>query len=269
MSNKNLSIDENDEVSLDNRANRENDVGSSSRGTDNRMSSNEKPIKVTLEFINEVILDYLTNIIGPSVNENNQLMKVPVMYGNPERWSTARRDGVIRDETTSKLLTPLIMIRRVNVSRAPHANPNNKYMYMALSNKWNPRNAYDKHAVINRVTPSRSLMAVMVPDYVDLTYEVLIWTNYQEQMDEIIEQINIEADEYWGVKNNYKFRVKIDEFQSNTELPPSQDRVVRTSFTMKIGAYLVPEKMISNFKMSSTNFKTYTAKKTVVFDEIL
>lgn len=182
---------------------------------------------------------------------------------------SARKDGVVRDEVTSKLLTPLIMLKRTNITRSQPTNPNNKYMYTTLENRWNARNAYDKHAVRNRVTPSRSLIAVMVPDYIDLTYEVLLWTNYQEQMDSLIEQINIEADDYWGEKNNYKFKVSIDEFQNTSELPASQDRVVRTSFTMKISAYLIPERLVSNFKLASTNFKTYTSKKIVVFNEII
>jgi len=244
--------------------------GSTNRGYDNKFEgSDPAPLQVTLEFINDTIMDYFQNTIKPSIDDNGNLRPVDVLYGTAERWATVRKDGFLRDSMNNKLLTPLIMLRRTNVSRSQPMNPNNKYLYTTLDTGWNVRNVYDKFAVLNGITPSRQLRKVMIPDYMELTYEVVLWTEYQEQMDRLIEQINIEAEEFWGKRNNFKFRVNINEFVSQADLPASGDRVIRTTFQMKVNAYLIPERMVKNFKLMSTSEKTYTAKKVVAFTEVV
>jgi len=37
---------------------------------------------------------------------------------------------------------------------------------------------------------------------------------------------------------------------------------------MKVSAYLIPERMVKNFALASTNAKNFTVKKTVDFEEI-
>lgn len=244
-------------------------IGSTNRGEDTRYESNEPRVKITLEMINEIIIDYLKNTIAPTIVENEVSRAVPVLYGTPERWVTVRQDGAIRDPDSAKALAPMIMLRRTSVARGKPLNPNNKYMYTTMENRYNSRNVYDKHLRSNGITPSRGVIGVMVPDYMDLTYEVLLWTESQVQMDTLIEQINVESEEFWGNRNNYKFKVTIDEFTNISELPSSTDRLVRNTFNMKINAYLIPERFVENFTLSSTNFKAYTAKKVVTFIELL
>jgi hypothetical protein len=242
--------------------------GSTNRGNDIRSDSSElKPLYITLESINEIIIDYLTNKIQPSITENETRKPVPIIYGNPERWATIQKDGVLRDHQ-EKIQAPLIAIRRRAINRNKSmTNPMNKYVYIILENKWNSRNSYDRFAVQNGITPSRQFRTLVIPDYVDLTYEVIIWTGYQSQMDQIVEQINVEADEYWGDRNQHKFRVQIEEFISQSELPTQTDRVIRMAFDMKISAYIIPERMVKNFKLASTNLSQYSVKKIVEFGE--
>lgn len=244
--------------------------GSTNRGYDNKFDEGDSaPIQVTLEFINDTIMDYFQNTIKPNIDDNGNIRSVEVLYGTGERWANVRQFGALRDPMNQKLLTPLIMLRRTNVTRSQPMNPNNKYLYTTMDNGWNARNVYDKFAVLNSITPSRQLRKVMIPDYMELTYEVVLWTEYQEQMDRLIEQINIEAEEFWGKRNNFKFRVNINEFVSQADLPASQDRIIRTTFQMKVNAYLIPERMVKNFKLISTSEKTYTAKKMVAFTEVV
>lgn len=244
--------------------------GSTNRGYDTRVTRDDAgPIQITLESINSTILDYIQNVIKPTINDNGNSRPVNVLYGNPERWASVRLNGFLRDTTSQQLLTPLIMLRRTNVTRAQPLNPNNKYMYTALDSGWNARNVYDKFAVLNHIIPSKQLRNVMIPDYMELTYEVLLWTSTQAQMDMLIEQINVEAEEFWGHRNNFKFRVSIKEFVSQSDLPASSDRVIRTTFQMKVSAYLVPERMVTNFKLGSTARQSYTVKKIVTFSEVV
>lgn len=243
-------------------------LGSTNRGNDIRVNSTDAPeLLVTLEKINEIIMGYLSNVIIPTVDTGGVAQTVPVMYGSPERWKTAREDGFLRDIDSGKLLTPLVMLGRTSVRKGVLANPNNKYLHTTLTTGWNRKNVYDRFAVLNNIRPSQEVHHVMIPDYMDLTYEGLIWTNLMTQMDRVIEQINVENDEFWGERNNFKFRVSIESFDAQNELPAGEERIIRTGFQMKVAAYLLPERMVKNMKLSSTTHKEYTAKKVVTFVE--
>lgn len=240
-------------------------IGSTNRGDDNVA---QKPAtSVTLEMINGIIMGYVMNTIMPTVDDNGTARPLPVMYGTPERWATVRKTGAFRDGTNDKLLTPLMMLRRTSVKQGKLVNPNNKYLHTSITQEWNPRNAYDRFAVQNNIRPSQRVRNVMIPDYMDLTYEVVMWTEYQSQMDTLIEQLNVENYEFWGNRNQFKFRVSIDEFNGDSELPATEDRIIRTQFTMTVSAYLLPERVVQNFKLTSPNQETYTKKKIVAFTE--
>jgi hypothetical protein len=227
----------------------------------------QTPVHVTLMNIDETIINYMSDVIKPSVTDNEILKLVPVLYATPERWSAFREHGVIRDVSSDKIQTPLIMIKRSNVERGKLSNPSNKYLETSYETGWNARNAYDKFSVLNNIRPSRQFHAVVIPDYVTITYEVILWTEYESQMSDLIGQIQMEGDEYWGNRNDYKFKVKIDSFDSQSELEASQDRVVRSTFQMKVNAYLIPERMVKNFKIGSTTKQIFTSKKVVTIVE--
>jgi len=239
------------------------------RGYQNKFESGDSDaIQMTLEKIDETVINYLSNVIKPTVKENDRVLPVPVMYAFPERWKAIRKDGYMRDQKNDKVQLPLLTIRRTLITRNSMTNPSNKYVYRTHQAQWNARNAYDRFAALNNVVPSMELRNVIVPDYVDLTYELIAWTDFQSQMNEILEQINVENEEFWGVRNNYKFRVKIEEYTSESDLPPTRDRMVRNMFNMVVSAYLVPEKYVRDFATATGDSKLFTSKKTVTFVEI-
>jgi hypothetical protein len=239
------------------------------RGMDVKLEDNDQsPIHITLMGIDETIVSYLQDTIKPSIRDNETIRMVPVQYGTPERWAAFRKDGSLRDPKSDKAITPLILIRRTNVERDQLTNPSNKYVETSWETGWNRRNAYDRFSVVNNIRPSRQFHAVIIPDYITITYDIVLWTEYEEQMSDLISEIQVEGDEYWGLRNGFKFRVKIDGFESQSDLGASEDRIVRTTFSMKVSAYLIPERMIKNFKLSSTTRKLYTAKKVVTFVEV-
>ena len=236
------------------------------RGLDTK-TNGQAPLRITLMNIDETIVNYLSETIKPTIVDNGAARSVPVLYGTPERWATFRKDGIIREPNSDKAQTPVIMIRRTNIERDALTNPSNKYVEMVWETGWNKNNAYDKFAVLNNIRPSRQFHAVIIPDYITITYDVVFWTEYEEQMSDLIGQIQVEGDEYWGSRNEYKFRVRIDGFDVQSELESAQDRVVRTTFQLKVNAYLIPERMIKNLRISSTNKELYTAKKVIVTEE--
>lgn len=226
------------------------------------------PISVTLKQIDEAVILFLREQIKPTVVDNGKQVIVPVLYGSAERWKQIRKDGAIRDEA-QRAQTPLILIKRTGVTRSKHTSPVNRHLEHTFQTGWNRHNAYDKFAVLNGQTPSRQLVSVKMPDYVSLAYDVLIWTDYVEQMNEVIEQINYQTDEYWGTRNNFKFHVGVESYKTDTDLGQAGDRYVRTTFQMAVDAYLLPEAQFDIDKgVTSTTQQRFTPKKIVNLIEL-
>ena len=47
--------------------------------------------------IDGAIMFYFNNVIKPSVEENDENVKVPIMYSNPERWNSIQKNGFLVD----------------------------------------------------------------------------------------------------------------------------------------------------------------------------
>lgn len=227
-----------------------------------------QPISVTLYTIDNAILRHMNERIKPIVTQNGNEVKVPVIYGDPERWKSAQRDGVMRD-SIGKIQLPMIMIRRTGMKKSIINSPVNKYLERTFETGWNRRTPYDQFAVKNKITPSREYLVTTLPDYYEISYRCIIWTEYMEQMNAVVENISFETDQYWGERNDYKFRTSVKSFEPLTELPTSQDRVVRTQFDMTVYAYLLPEEALDRQNNRTlTSQKRYSIKKTVTFTEI-
>lgn len=240
------------------------------RGMDTKLdATDQRPLTVTLMSIDEIIVNHLVSVIKPTIIDNGSIKPVPVQYGSPERWAAVRQHGALREPGTDKAQTPLILLRRVSVDRGKLSNPSNKYVSTTWETGWNSRNAYDKFNVMNNIRPSRQFHSIIIPDYVDLRYEFMVWTEYEEQMSDLIGQLQMESDDFWGVRNGFKFRVKVDKFDNQSDLEATQDRLIRTQFSMKVSAYLIPDRMVRKYSISPTTQKMYTAKKMVIMTETI
>lgn len=236
------------------------------RGLDNKyVEGVQQPVTVGLYTVDNAVLKYLQTKIKPVVTQQGKQVQVPVIYGNPERWKSAQQDGSIRDKN-GMILLPIMMLRRTNMKKNTMNSPVNKYQNYVFKTGWNSRNAYDRFAVLNRVTPSQVYHSTIVPDFYDVTYEGMIWTEYMEQMNKLVENISFESDEYWGEDNNYKFITRINEFEQITDLPARSARLVRNKFSMSVRAYILPQSALDkNGNRVSTTRLEYSPKK-VVFD---
>ena len=74
-----------------------------------------KGYAITLKDIDTAMINHIKNVMRPTVKEANELIKVPVLYGNEERWKAVRKRGVLRDKQGSIIL-PLIVLKRTDTS---------------------------------------------------------------------------------------------------------------------------------------------------------
>jgi hypothetical protein len=225
-------------------------------------------IKITLLTIDSAIINYLSNRIKPIVTQQGAQVQIPVIYGSPERWKSAQRDGILRD-SVGKIQLPIIMLRRSSMKKTTNNSAVNKYYDREFYTGWNRRTPYSQFNLINNITPSREYYnTTAAPDYYEITYRVMVWTEYMEQMNSVIENVSFESDEFWGEQNQYKFRTIIKSFETLSELPTTSDRVVRTQFDMTVYAYLLPESQLdAGRNRGMVTKKRYGTKKVVIFTE--
>jgi len=204
----------------------------------------EKPYTVGIEDIDQAVAYYFNNVIQPSVIQNGQRLQVPTIYGNPERWKAVQKDGYYRDKN-DKIMCPIIMFKNSSVqkdfSMSNKLDANNPLNYAVVSKKYQKGTSYSNFDVLNNRKPVETYQAVVIPDYVTLTYECVIWTYYREQMNKIVEAINYASDAYWGEPNKFKFRARIQSFTDNTTVNQGEERLVRTSFEISLRGYIIPD----------------------------
>jgi len=203
-----------------------------------------KQFSVGLKDVDESIFYYFNNIIRPSVIQNSTKINVPVLYGSPERWAAMQKDGFYRDNN-GKIQTPLIMVKRDSVEKVRtlgnKMDANNPIHFGVFQKKYSQKNVYDRFSTINNRIPVKEYYGVIIPDYVNLVYTCVIFTEYVEQMNKIIESVNFASDSYWGDPERFKFRASIDNYTTTTELVDGGDRTVKTTFQIKMAGYIVSD----------------------------
>ena len=234
-----------------------------------RKNDEVKDFSVGLKDIDSAIVYYFQNVIKPSVIQNGIRVPVPFIYGSPERWASVQKDGYYRDKD-GKMQAPLIMFKRDSVEKnralGNKMDANNPIHYGIFEKKYSGKNIYDAFGILTNRIPVREFYGVIIPDYINLVYSCTIFTEYVEQMNNIVESINFASDSYWGDPERFKFRAAIDNYTTTTELVEGSDRTVKTTFQIKMAGYVVSDAIntsVANprkfFSKSAVSFKIETA----------
>ena len=229
------------------------------RGTQLKREGNELGKGVRLYDVDLAIAEHMIDTVVPSIEVFREKVKVPVLYGNPERWTSVQKQGYLKDKNGT-LQIPLIMFKRNSIERNDTmASSMNRHVSYPSVSMYSKKHRYDKFSAMTGTAKPVEIFDVIMPDYVTVSYEVIIWTDFTEHMNKIVEAFQYATDEYWGEKSGFKFKVKIDSFDNTTEVGEGSQRIVRTTFTMMVNAYLLPEQ----FNNESTHKKSLTPKKVV------
>jgi len=223
-----------------------------------------KQFTVNLQDVDEAVIYYFDNVIQPHVFQNGERIKVPLLYGTPERFKTIQKDGFLRDKNGKEMM-PLAVFKRDNVEKnrsiTRKLDANDPKLYTFWQKTWNQKNSYSNFNVLNNKIPTKQFIANVVPDYVTLTYSFIVQTYYVEQLNKIVEAINYASDSYWGDPERFKFKARIDSFATTTEMNQGENRVVRSTFTLKIHGYIVPDVLQKDVKA----IKKYNSKSKITF----
>jgi len=240
---------------------------SSKQNRENQVSLKNDRTKlpiVSFKDIDSAIFYYFQNVIKPTVIQNGTQIDVPVMYGNPERWSAVQKDGFLRD-SNGKIQVPLIMFKKQSIEKnrslGNKLDGNEVSNFAVYQKKYSKRNIYDQFSRLTNRTPSQEMYGVVIPDYVTVTYQCVIFTDYVEQTDKLIEALNFASDSYWGDKERYRFRAMIDSYTPTIEMNQGQDRSVKTTFTIRLNGYIITD----TYNRDRANMKKWHSKSQVSF----
>lgn len=223
-----------------------------------------KPLYIGLEDIDSSIIYYFNNIIKPNIVQKDEIIPVPIIYGSPERWKSYQKDGYYRDKE-GKIMAPLIMFRRTSLekdrSRSNKLDANNPNNYSIVNKTYSPKDSYSNFDILNNRKPEKTYYATVIPDYINITYNCVIFTNYVEQLNKIIEAIQYSSDSYWGDPERFQFNAQINSFDVITELSEGKDRIVKSSFSIQIKGYIIPD----NIQKNINSIKKFRDKSNIIF----
>ena len=221
-----------------------------------------KNLSVGIMDMDSAIMYYFNEVIKPSVEINDENVKVPCIYASPERWTQVSKQGFLRDKKR-QIIVPLIVFKRTGMSRnddmpIDKLDANNPIINYSFQKKYSQQNRFDKFSVLKNIEPNREYYNVAMPDYMTITYEFIVWTSYIEQMNSIVEKINFSDGAYWGEPGKMKFRTKIDSFSDSSQI--EGERLIKTTFSMTLNGYILPE----TFNNYTTTQKYLTPKKLII-----
>lgn len=203
-----------------------------------------KDVSIGIMDIDTAIVKYIEERIQPSAIQDSNRIKVPVMYGFPERWATIQEKGYLR-EFSGRMIAPVIVLKRdsleANRNLGTKIDANKPQNLFAFESGYTKKNAYDNFSALTNRIPVKEFRLVVMPEYVTLKYSAVIFTNHLEQNNKIIEAFQYAANTYWGEQGRFQFRANISSFSTSTEYSAGDDRTTRTNFEITLNGYIIPD----------------------------
>lgn len=233
-----------------------------------RDTDKQKDITIGLFDIDTAIMRQIEKF-QLTVSDNGQSIKVPTYYASPEKWKSIQNDGFMRDYN-GKIILPAMVFSRITSNKDETMRMFNRYLKYTVMKKYSDKNRYTKfNLLIGQNVPINDVYGIVMPDHMVFTYHFIIWAEYQTQVNKIVERMNFEAEDYWGEKRGYRFRVKLDSISHTIQLATDQDRMVKAEFDLTVNGYLLPDVIDFFDGKQDTTQKWLTPKKIVMGEEVV
>lgn len=199
---------------------------------------------VTLYDVDFAIKSFIDQKMMLRVEDNGESIIVPTVYANSEKWASIQKDGFLKDKK-GKTIAPLITFRRSSVAFNSNLKRNKvattKQIAYIMQQPYSKANPYDKFSTQYEPKRSYEYFLLPLPDYVDISYDFIVWCEYQNQLNGILEAFIRFAGQAFGDKNFFKFSTNIESFGIEDSNTTGQDRIVRSTFQILVHAYLIPK----------------------------
>lgn len=226
--------------------------------------------KRTIYDIDYAIKWFIDNEIQPQITAKDQVIPVPSIFANGEKWDNVRRLGYLRDEK-GMLQSPIIMLKRNSVAerdalRTLDANRPQSENVRIYKTRYNERNRYQDDLFpipLNDPASSEKVYVIDIPKYVTVEYDMMLWCDFTAQMNSLVDQIMPYGRFAWGNENN-KFTTSLGSISFETVNTVGEDRLVRATIPLTVLGTLLSEQEARR----STIKKMYSVKK-LSFNQIV
>jgi len=233
-----------------------------------RDQDTQKDVTVKLIDVDTAIMKQLERFQLNVIDEGSRI-KVPVFYASPEKWKSIQKDGFLRDYN-GKIQLPAVVFQRTTSDRDQALLMFNRYLKYPVMKMYSEKNRYTPFSIlIGQNVPVNDVYDVVIPDHMVFTYHFIIWTEYVEQMNTLVERMNFETDDYWGDARGFRFRTNIESFSHAIELQVDQDRMVKTEFDLMVHGYLLPDINYGLEGSKPTTKRWLTPKKVILGEEVV
>ena len=235
-----------------------------------------KGFSIGLKEIDTAVIKHIRNIMKPKVKEQNEIISVPVLYGNEERWKSIKTRGVLRDKNGS-LILPMIVIKRTSVGfddAMPMSFDNDvqgKFISVVRSSSgWSKNNRYDRFAVLTGQKPVEEFVKTGMPDFVTCNYSIVMMTSFIEQMNDLNSLWMEHLETYFGDQTSYRFLSALDgDITNEIEMESQGERMIKNDFSMSIKGYMIPEFTDNIFGKTAELGRAYKPKKVSFSEKLL
>ena len=198
-----------------------------------------KDFSSALYDIDYAVKWHLENIIRPTITEENSVVTVPILFAAGEKWAAIQKHGYLRDNQ-GKLLTPLIMIKRNSVSNRDDLQDldvsEGADARITFKRTYTKQNKYDRFN-LSHVKPTGEYYSMDVPKFVQIEYELLIWTNNSIQINDVVEQLMWFSGKAFGDSRKFITHIEPPSFEAVNST--GEDRIVRATMGMRTKAHIL------------------------------
>ncbi len=230
----------------------------------------------TLETIDTALVRYVDEDLNIYCDTNEGFNKVPVALAPQERAYQVKNDPSLRTSNNKMLIYPAIAITRNNIVKNPSMRGQFGVYIPPYYAYYKRGGAYEVARVINqektllranansiRKSASKQnknfqtfpgnnekivydIISVPTPTYVQITYEVSIRTEYQQQMNEILSPFiaGSSTPSRFNISHNgntFEASIKEDFTQNSSNSLETNERIFETAITIEVLGYLTGE----------------------------
>lgn len=233
------------------------------------MTIENQEIKLTniskIENVDYALYDWLDKELNLFCNSKDGFKKVPVIWVTPERAFQVKQNKEFRD-IGGALNPPMMTVERgaINKDQKNSATyyaslpPKNNRLF--ISKKINQQKTsefanadFKKRGIVNFLKPKKTNKVVyqfdsfLLPVYVNITYTIKVFTQFQQQMNEIVQPFlnRTGSTRYFLVeRDGYKYECFIEpnfDVQNNVASMEEEERRYMTTITIKVLANIVSD----------------------------
>lgn len=223
-----------------------------------------KTPKITIYDIDYAIMHWIQHTISPKVIDgDNNTIPVPLVYGNGEKWAQIQAHGFLRD-SSGKQMTPIMILRRTDMTEEKRigklkVNPNPDANNLKVLPS---RTTHNIHEVISKLYNTKipyEYYITAIPEFVTVKYELIIWTDYVEQMNHIVQDILPLSGLNWG--DTWRFTTSAEDYSFETVQGDTEDRIVRCTVPLTTQGIL-----LDDFEMGKSQIRKAFTTKRIVFN---